>query len=250
MQPAFSHRKLSEPEVLDFIAKVIAFQDCTLTEPDIRALEEELLSSEEKRRLFAEAQTRALSIWEVLRRQAQRRHIFEVTADTQEKEIASLPLPVPVAPPLSPGPRPVWLMVLVSVILIGIIAGVTLQRKRMEGAAVAKIIRVENPRWLGRAPLINAGLESGVLRLESGSVEIKLSDGTQIIMKGPANLMLVSGSECFCVAGDFTFMIPASAKGLRIGTPLGVFVPGEGEVNLRLDAESGAVAISNDRMTE
>src|SRR6188768_4164801 len=53
-----------------FLQRVLRWQDGSLSAEDLAALEQEMMSSEEKRRLFAKLQVRSLQINEVLRREA------------------------------------------------------------------------------------------------------------------------------------------------------------------------------------
>ncbi len=61
-----------DPDMDDdaFLQRVVRWQDDTLPEKELRAFEQEMLASEEKRRVFADLQTRSLLMNELLRREA------------------------------------------------------------------------------------------------------------------------------------------------------------------------------------
>lgn len=87
--------------------------------------------------------------------------------------------------------------------------------------AVAMLNRTADAIWSqnDEIPRLNAPLEPGVLRLESGLAQIIFYSGARVVMEGPAELDLVSRSEVFCRRGRITAEFPAQANGFRVMTP-------------------------------
>lgn len=87
--------------------------------------------------------------------------------------------------------------------------------------AVAMLYRTADAVWnkSAEAPRLNAPLEPGVLRLESGLAQIAFYSGARIVVEGPAELRLISRNEAFCEKGRFLLEVPAQARGFQIKTP-------------------------------
>jgi Concanavalin A-like lectin/glucanases superfamily len=90
-------------------------------------------------------------------------------------------------------------------------------------SSVAVLTRGVNMVWdrAGAAPVVNAPLSPGLLRLKSGVVEIEFYQGARLCVEGPAEVRLVSAGEAFCSYGRFSAHVPPPARGFRIGTPKG-----------------------------
>jgi hypothetical protein len=87
--------------------------------------------------------------------------------------------------------------------------------------AIAMLNRTVNAQWnvTGDAPRLNAPLEPGWLRLESGLAEVVFYSGARLVIEGPAELQLVSASHVSCRRGRFTAEVPPPARGFHIDTP-------------------------------
>jgi hypothetical protein len=89
--------------------------------------------------------------------------------------------------------------------------------------AVAMLNRTVNAQWnvSGEAPRLNAPLEPGWLKLDSGLAEVVFYSGARLVMEGPAELQLLSPSHAFCRHGRITAEVPPAARGFRIDIPQG-----------------------------
>src|SRR5262249_30672211 len=89
--------------------------------------------------------------------------------------------------------------------------------------AVAMLNRTVNAQWNvpGDAPRLNAPLEPGWLKLESGLAEVVFYSGARLVIEGPVELQLISASHASCRRGRITAEVPPAARGFRIDTPQG-----------------------------
>jgi hypothetical protein len=89
--------------------------------------------------------------------------------------------------------------------------------------AVAMLNRTVNAQWniAGEAPSLNAPLDPGWLRLESGLAEVVFYSGARLVIEGPADLQLISAGHAMCRRGRITGEVPPPARGFRIDTPQG-----------------------------
>lgn len=106
--------------------------------------------------------------------------------------------------------------------------------------SVAVLSRGVNAEWdrTVSAPAVNAPLAPGLLRLQSGVVEIEFFQGARLCVEGPAEIRLVSAGEAFCRYGRFSAHVPPQARGFRIGTPKGDVVDLGTDFGLDLNAAS------------
>ena len=59
----------------------------------------------------------------------------------------------------------------------------------------------------------------GWLHLKSGIVQVEFYTGARVLVEGPADFQLVSGSEAFCPSGRVSAEVPPQARGFVIRTP-------------------------------
>ncbi|MGN6385637.1 MAG: LamG-like jellyroll fold domain-containing protein [Verrucomicrobiota bacterium] len=87
--------------------------------------------------------------------------------------------------------------------------------------AIAMLNRTADARWdtASAIPRLNAPLEPGPLRLESGLAQVVFYSGARMVIEGPAELELVSANEVRCRRGRMVANVPAQAHGFRIDTP-------------------------------
>ena len=125
--------------------------------------------------------------------------------------------------------RTTWAMALVACVSV-IAAGLwTLHRLRSTdqtvttSKAVAMLNRTVDAQWnvLGEAPRLNAPLEPGWLKLESGLAEVVFYSGARLVVEGPAELQLISASHVSCRRGRITAEVPPPARGFRTDTRQG-----------------------------
>jgi len=115
-----------------------------------------------------------------------------------------------------------------------------LSRDEATTTSVAVLSRGVNVEWdrTVAAPAVNAPLAPGLLRLQSGVVEIEFFQGARLCVEGPAEIRLVSAGEAFCSYGRFSAHVPPQARGFRIGTPKGDVVDLGTDFGLDLNAAS------------
>jgi hypothetical protein len=95
------------------------------------------------------------------------------------------------------------------------------ERQGTTSKAVAMLNRVVDAQWNQRddAPRLGAPLEPGWLRLKSGLAQIVFYSGARVVIEGPAEFQLISGSEVSCRSGRLTAEVPPQARGFRVSTP-------------------------------
>ncbi|MBL9173600.1 MAG: FecR domain-containing protein [Verrucomicrobiales bacterium] len=102
-------------------------------------------------------------------------------------------------------------------------------RPEATSRAVAMLARAVNARWSSThsPPQLGSPLEPGLLRLESGLVQIVFYNGARVALEGPAEIRLVTSSSADGILGRLTAEVPPQARDFRISTPvLAVTAPG------------------------
>lgn len=86
------------------------------------------------------------------------------------------------------------------------------------GSGVAVLRHVAGAVWEEGTPQRGDGatLEPGWLKLKSGMAAIDFFSGARVIIEGPAELELQSGSEAFCQSGRLRAEVPPQAHGFTI----------------------------------
>jgi hypothetical protein len=87
--------------------------------------------------------------------------------------------------------------------------------------SVAVLAQAADAVWedTGMATSAGSPLPPGRLRLRSGLARIEFYSGAIVILKGPAELELISGERARCVHGVLHASVPAQAVGFTIDTP-------------------------------
>lgn len=90
-------------------------------------------------------------------------------------------------------------------------------------SAVAMIDLVVDAKWSAdvSAPQLQAPLEPGWLKLESGLAQVVFYSGARVVIEGPTDLQVISPSLASCSKGRVTAEVPEQAYGFRILTPHG-----------------------------
>lgn len=88
-------------------------------------------------------------------------------------------------------------------------------------ASVAVLLRAPGAVWdtSEPAPRVGAPIHPGRLRLKSGGAHVEFYSGASVILQGPAEFLVLSANEAYCVRGKLRAMVPPQAQGFRIGTP-------------------------------
>ncbi len=90
--------------------------------------------------------------------------------------------------------------------------------------SVAVFTRGVNLEWESASIAPGAPLSPGLLKLKSGFATIEFYQGASVVLEGPAEFQLISGSEATCTSGKLTATVPPQAIGFRINTPKGSVV--------------------------
>ncbi|MDB6175161.1 MAG: FecR protein [Chthoniobacteraceae bacterium] len=214
--------ELTERGKLEFIERILAFQDGALSDSGLRGFEQELCGSTQKRKLFLDFQVQSQRIREVLRRQAARRRSGELESPRPEDDnLTAFFLSSPEAPSQVP-PRNRTL----GLTVLGVMAGCLLvlflrpiTQNSISRAPVAFLAQNLEAQWISPTPRARASLQPGWFALKSGSLSIEFFCGARLIVEGPAEFELISAERLFCRSGRFSVTIPSPAHGFRIETP-------------------------------
>jgi hypothetical protein len=109
---------------------------------------------------------------------------------------------------------------------------------------VAWLVNAQDCLWARtEAEMPGRDMRAGkLLRLRRGLAEIEFDRGARVILQGPAELVLVSGSEARLIRGTLTAHVPHSALGFTILSPNGKIVDLGTEFGLSVDGQ-GATTV-------
>ena len=90
--------------------------------------------------------------------------------------------------------------------------------------AVAMLSQTIDAHWNEgqEPPKQGAPLDPGRLKLKEGLAQIVFYSGARVVIKGPAELQLISSNRAFCRFGKIVAEVPPEARGFRVDTPQGV----------------------------
>ncbi len=203
----------------DFLQRVIRWQDGTLSGQGIAALEVEMMTSEEKRRTFAEMQMRSLMLNELLRREAY--------------------APVPKS---APKPKILyrfrWAIAAAAALIVAGSLTLIFRPGNVEAGAVASVTFDEAAEW-ENGP-VDGQLAPGAYSLASGTVRLAMAhDGTIATLAGPARFDLTAPGHIRLHEGRLSAQVSEPEKGFTVftdaltvldrGTVFGVDVAPDGE---------------------
>ncbi|HEX2746696.1 MAG TPA: FecR domain-containing protein [Verrucomicrobiales bacterium] len=211
----------------DFLQRAVRWQDGSLTEPEVSVFEQEMMASEEKRKVFAEVQMRSMLMNEILRRQAY--------AHGGVTQISSIRSRRSVIHRL----RWVWPAV-AALLLVGVVALVWRPGRgpSVQGLAVVSFEHVTE--WEeGRGP-VNGQLKEGGYSLTSGTVRLTMAhDATVATLAGPARFDIVAPGNIRLHEGRLSAQVSNPDAGFTVltdaltvldrGTVFGVDVRSDGE---------------------
>jgi hypothetical protein len=156
---------------------------------------------------------------------ARRRLLAEVGVDTDLREIAreraTSPVPIPSCAPVSMRysvqGRAWAIAVAAAFLLTALLAGWFPSQSREIGTVTkASHIRVTN----GMAELaVGQRLTPGRIALESGMLEIFLSNGVRLLQEGPGELELISPMRTLLHNGQVVVRVPSKAVGFQLDAP-------------------------------
>jgi hypothetical protein len=136
---------------------------------------------------------------------------------------------VPIQFPSRKNPKVLWALGLAACIAI-VAVGFWMARQwrskdesSTRSKAVALLNGTVDARWGSQSEptRLNAPLEPGLLRLESGLAQVVFYSGARVVIEGPAELELISRNEARCRGGRIVADVPPQARGFRIETAQG-----------------------------
>jgi ferric-dicitrate binding protein FerR (iron transport regulator) len=236
-----------------------AYGDGEISDADLRRLEACLIESEEARRAFVEAfQFRTELHFAVRARHAADAAIEGLFAANPTPSTFALKHPLD---RIWAG-RFRWGLLTASIVLACLVGWAVLakfseRRARLPDAVAGEIAATHVPggniAWLVNAQdcqwaeaeseMPGRDMKAGKqLRLLRGLAEIEFDRGARVILQGPANLELKSGSEALLHHGTLTARVPAQARGFTVLSPRGKVVDLGTEFGLSVD-DAGATTV-------
>lgn len=216
----------SADDLHDFLLRAMRWQDGAMSEDEIATLEDEMMCSEEKRRLFAEMQMQSMLLNETLRREAYAGNAQRPVGGGQRKIIRLFRWPLAAAAAAVaaailfwPSPKPA---------------------KSGSDNAIATITLDQSAEWEdGRLPAGDR-LSAGTYSLASGTVRLAFAhDDTVATLAGPARFDLEAPGHIRLHEGRLSARVSQPDKGFTVhtdaltvldrGTVFGVDVRPDGE---------------------
>ncbi len=250
-----------------------AYCDGVSSDDDVRRLEAYLLQDEHARRAFAVAFHLHTELHFTMRAR-------RATDAALQRVLAGVPADEPTGPTpwirdrkLMSRPRLVMASLAASLVLTGVLATMVAIRQFRSIAAptaaksptdrrdgnVAWLVNAQDCHWAAvESEMPGRDMRAGKrLRLQEGLAQIEFDRGARVILQGPAELVLVSGSEARLVHGTITARVPTPARGFTIlsprgkvvdlGTEFGLSVDDEGDTTVRVfDGQVAAFPISSE----
>jgi ferric-dicitrate binding protein FerR (iron transport regulator) len=216
----------SLPDEDAFLQRAVRWQDGTMPEAELAAFEEEMLASEDKRRIFAELQMRSMLMNEVLRRNAY-----------AHQEITQVPL---VRRPRRVLHRFRWVWAAAATVVLAGVLALLWHPAQVKAAAGLATVGFEHvAEWEGRGP-VDGQLAEGAYSLASGTVRLTMAhDATVAILAGPARFDIVAPGNIRLREGRLSAQVSNPDAGFSVltdaltvldrGTVFGVDVRADGE---------------------
>ncbi len=208
-----------------FLQRALRWQDGSLPAAELAALEQEMLLSEDKRRVFAELQVRSLQMNEILRREAYAPQT--VTQISKPKSLIHFLR---------------WPLAAAAAVLVTWLAGNWIGKYEKHSAAVglATITFDSAAEWDEGLQPVDNSLAAGTYSLASGTVRLAFSyDDTVATLAGPARFDLVEPGHIRLHEGRLSARVSQPDKGFTVltdaltvldrGTVFGVDVRKDGE---------------------
>jgi hypothetical protein len=182
-----------------------------------KALEERLLNDEQARRdlLILSSEETALTDWARAERVSASLDdgTFQGQDSAPERKMVRIPLTAPMAG---------WWMA-AALFIFGILAFTHLTSSPGPGPAptapVADLVSSIDALWENAPPELNAPLGAGRYHLLQGSVDLRLAEGAQVRINGPARFDLRSSRHIHLQSGTLVATIPDEALGFTVTSP-------------------------------
>ena len=85
---------------------------------------------------------------------------------------------------------------------------------------IARVQNIEGAAWLGESMLArDTEVSSGLLRVESGSIDLRFDNGTILLVEGPAELLMESGMQVSLRRGRLAARVSEEARGFTVLGP-------------------------------
>lgn len=102
----------------------------------------------------------------------------------------------------------------------------------------ARIVRSVDAVWNGEESFKSGRLLGNEkLSLRSGVVQIRTKKGVDLILEGPAELLIRDPDEMFCQTGRISAEVPPEGKGFQVNTPFASVVDQGTKFSLQIDEE-------------
>jgi hypothetical protein len=244
------------PEALEDL--IAAYCDGLITDPDMHRLEGILLENQQARRAFVEAfQFHSELLFAIRARRA---------SDAVLQRVLATGTPETTPTDVRAQFRSWWRSPKLRLALTGLAAclvlfGVHLFRKtgqfharaipteavepvRGANGNIAWLVNAQDCQWAEtESDMPGRDMRAGkLLRLNRGLAEIEFDLGARVILQGPAELELVSGSEARLLRGTLTARVPPPARGFTILAPRARVVDLGTEFGLSVD-QAGATTV-------
>jgi hypothetical protein len=247
------------PSIPDSIRELVeAYCDDLIDDEQLRQLERGLIDDAEARRMFV----REFQLHTELQFAIRSRRAAGAVLDRVQAEVPEGP------PPASPSGtlagRRGWsaarlsasiLAVFSLLAILAVTAARWIGRDSVPAAAsvraterrdrnVAWLVNAQDCRWAGaEVQMPGRDMRAGkLLGLLGGLAEIEFECGAQVILQGPAELVLVDGQTARLVHGSLTARVPEQARGFTVLSPQGKVVDLGTEFGLSVD-EQGATTV-------
>jgi ferric-dicitrate binding protein FerR (iron transport regulator) len=209
-----------------FLQRVLRWQDNTLTPDELAALEQEMLASPEKRRLFAELQVRSVLMNELLRRDAYSAGAPPAPATARTATVLR---------------RFRWALAAAAMLALAAVAVLVLRPPNETAPAGLAVMTYEQvAEWDDGHGPADGQFARGTYSLASGTIRLALAyDGTVATLAGPARFDLVPPGHIRLHEGRLSAQVSQPDKGFTVfteaatvldrGTVFGVEAKSDGE---------------------
>ncbi len=133
------------------------------------------------------------------------------------------------------------LLSMVACFLIGLSIWIFMMVNKSQ--PIAKITNLYRVVWSQPKPSIQTGsilLDSQLLDLQAGFVEIEFDDGAKVILEGPSGILLESANGAYLKHGKLSASVPVNAIGFSVQTPSATIVDLGTEFNVKVNMDGSS----------
>ncbi len=165
----------------------------------------------------------------------------QLTREARSLEQPSLPFPErkPLRKSFRPSPR--WIVAAAAAIALGALAWFNAPPIQ-EPQPIATVLFSESAQWRGSVPEEGQSLQPGPLHLKSGLAVLRFNGGTELALRGPAKIELLSSGHASMPSGRAFVRATEGAQGFTLTTPSSELVELGTEFSVMVDP-SGATRV-------